>query len=68
MVAAGGKKAKKGKKGAGDSVEGMPVVARAAATGDPDRLAVDEIKGDLERMLAESPESLAGLLSTWMAK
>jgi hypothetical protein len=46
----------------------MPVVARAAATGDPDRLAVDEIKGDLERMLAESPESLAGLLSTWMAK
>jgi flagellar biosynthesis/type III secretory pathway M-ring protein FliF/YscJ len=35
---------------------------------DPDRQAVDEIKGDLERMLNESPESLAALLSTWMAK
>ncbi|MEA3185485.1 MAG: Flagellar M-ring protein C-terminal, partial [Ilumatobacteraceae bacterium] len=71
MVSAGGKKAKKGKKGekgAADPVEGVPVAARAAASGDPDRLAVDEIKGDLERMLVESPESLAGLLSSWMAK
>lgn len=35
---------------------------------DPDRQAVEEIKHDLERMVAESPESLAALLSTWMAK
>jgi flagellar M-ring protein FliF len=68
MVAAGGKKAKKGKKGVADPADGMPMAARAATSGDPDRQAVDEIKGDLERMLAESPESLAGLLSTWMAK
>lgn len=35
---------------------------------DPDRVAVDEIRSDLERMLNESPESLAALLSSWMAK
>ncbi len=35
---------------------------------DPERAAVDEIKGDLERMMAESPESLAALLSSWMAQ
>jgi hypothetical protein len=29
---------------------------------------VDEIKGDLERRLAESPDSLSALLSNWMAK
>ena len=35
---------------------------------DPDRAAVEEIRADLERMLAESPESLAALLSSWMSK
>jgi hypothetical protein len=33
-----------------------------------DQEAVAEIKADLERMLSESPESLAALLSGWMAK
>jgi flagellar M-ring protein FliF len=48
----------------------MPAVTSRAhsASSDPDRAAVDEIKGDLERMLNESPESLAALLSSWMAK
>ncbi len=62
-------KGRKGKKkGDVDPTETMPAAARAAAPGNPDREAVDEIKGDLERMLQESPESLAALLSTWMAK
>jgi flagellar M-ring protein FliF len=68
MLDAGGKKAKKGKKGAADPTTALPATVHAAAPSDPDRQAVDEIKGDLERMLAESPESLAALLSTWMAK
>lgn len=48
----------------------MPVPAALQIDGptDPDRQAVDEIRADLERMLAESPESLAALLSSWMAK
>jgi flagellar biosynthesis/type III secretory pathway M-ring protein FliF/YscJ len=49
-----------------------PALATAAAAidvaVDPDRAAVDDIRADLERMLHESPESLAALLSTWMAK
>ena len=67
-VAAGGKKRKKGKKGAVDPAEGLPAVVHSTRPTDPDRQAVDEIKGDLERMLNESPESLTALLSTWMAK
>lgn len=39
-----------------------------AAPADPDHAAVDEIRSDLARMLNESPESLAALLSSWMAK
>jgi flagellar biosynthesis/type III secretory pathway M-ring protein FliF/YscJ len=68
---AGGGKTGKGKKNNGKGqqahAEGVP---RAVDTSvhDPDRTAVNEIKGDLERMLAESPESLAALLSNWMAK
>ncbi|MCU1393264.1 MAG: fliF [Ilumatobacteraceae bacterium] len=48
----------------------MPAVSYRPgdSANDPDKLAVDEIKGDLERMLNESPESLAALLSSWMAK
>ncbi|MGZ4673844.1 MAG: flagellar M-ring protein FliF C-terminal domain-containing protein, partial [Ilumatobacteraceae bacterium] len=68
MSASGGKGRKKGKKGAVDPAEGMPAVVRSPIPTDPDRQAVDEIKGDLERMLNESPESLTALLSTWMAK
>ncbi len=68
IIAESGKKGK-GKKGAATAP--APVLTATAApqrTADPDREAVDEIKGDLERMLAESPESLAALLSSWMAK
>jgi flagellar M-ring protein FliF len=64
----GGKRRKKGKKGAVDPTEVMPAPAHSPIHSDPDRQAVDEIKGDLERMLNESPESLTALLSTWMAK
>ena len=40
------------------------------ACADPaaDKVAMDEIRSDLEKILAESPESLAPLLSTWMTK
>ncbi|MGZ4764653.1 MAG: flagellar basal-body MS-ring/collar protein FliF [Ilumatobacteraceae bacterium] len=68
MSASGGKGRKKGKKGAVDPADGLPAVVRSPMPTDPDRQAVDEIKGDLERMLNESPESLTALLSTWMAK
>ncbi len=67
-VAVSGKKAKKGKKGAVDPAEATPAAAHSQIPTDPDRQAVEEIKGDLERMLNESPESLTALLSTWMAK
>ncbi|MCU1387881.1 MAG: hypothetical protein JWL72_1219, partial [Ilumatobacteraceae bacterium] len=71
--AAGRKGKKKGSKkdGTADPTEVMPVVTgrtTPVADTDPDRVAVDEIKGDLEKMLNESPESLAALLSSWMAK
>jgi flagellar M-ring protein FliF len=46
----------------------LPAMPGTPVSTDPDRVAVDEIKGDLERMMAESPESLAALLSSWMAK
>lgn len=47
-----------------------PVPAAETPVGpiDPDHAALDEIRSDLARMLNESPESLAALLSTWMAK
>jgi flagellar M-ring protein FliF len=66
-------KAAKGKKASKhDPVSPTAVMPTAnawtAQAADPDRAAVDEIKGDLERMLAESPESLAALLSSWMAQ
>jgi flagellar M-ring protein FliF len=67
-AASGGKRRKKGKKGAVDPTEVMPTPLHSPIHSDPDRQAVDEIKGDLERMLNESPESLTALLSTWMAK
>lgn len=65
-----GKKAKKDKKGATDDTELLIVPSRATErpTGRMDQEAVAEIKADLERMLAESPESLAALLSGWMTK
>jgi len=65
-----GKKAKKGKKGATPDMapELAPRVAAPTRPADPDRQAVEEIKADLERMVSESPESLAALLSGWMAK
>ena len=67
----GNKKKGSKKDGAADPTDVMPVVPgrmTPVADTDPDRVAVDEIKGDLEKMLAESPESLAALLSSWMAK
>jgi flagellar M-ring protein FliF len=64
-----GKKSKKGKKGEPEPSELLPrIVTGSRSSNDPDREAVDEIKGDLERMLAESPDSLSALLSNWMAK
>jgi flagellar biosynthesis/type III secretory pathway M-ring protein FliF/YscJ len=42
----------------------MPVLVDPAA----DKVAMEEIRSDLEKILAESPESLASLLSTWMTK
>jgi flagellar M-ring protein FliF len=70
LVPAAGQKAKKGKKGAVPQAtpELAPRVSAPSRPTDPDRQAVDEIKADLERMVAESPESLAALLSGWMAK
>jgi flagellar biosynthesis/type III secretory pathway M-ring protein FliF/YscJ len=69
---AGGRKSRKKAKSAPVAeTTALPIAARPASAtnaSDPDRLAVDEIKGDLERMLNESPESLAALLSAWMAK
>ena len=62
----GGKK--KRKKGEPDATEIMPQMPIAPMPADPERVAADEIKRDLERMVSESPESLAALLSTWMAK
>jgi flagellar biosynthesis/type III secretory pathway M-ring protein FliF/YscJ len=69
-VPAAGPKAKRGKKGAVPQAapELAPRVGAPSRPTDPDRQAVDEIKADLERMVAESPESLAALLSGWMAK
>ncbi|MCE9620942.1 MAG: flagellar M-ring protein FliF [Actinomycetia bacterium] len=67
-------KAKKGKKNKGKSdaqteiLELIPRIASERSGQKSDRQAVDEIKADLERMLAESPDSLAALLSGWMAK
>jgi flagellar M-ring protein FliF len=62
-----GKKSKKSKKGEPVTTEVMPTLSTAAPA-DPERQAVDEIRNDLERIVNESPESLAALLSTWMAK
>lgn len=62
----GGKK--KRKKGEPDATEILPQIPVAPMPADPERVAADEIKRDLERMVGESPESLAALLSTWMAK
>jgi flagellar M-ring protein FliF len=49
-------------------VPALATVAAADTAVDPDRAAVDDIRADLERMLHESPESLAALLSSWMAQ
>ncbi len=65
-------KRRKSKKGTGSedvlATAALPATVKATSAKDPDREAVDEIKGDLERMMNESPESLAALLSSWMAK
>ena len=69
-MVASGKKVKKGKKGAQPepAPELAPRVGAPSRPVDPDREAVEDIKADLERMVSESPESLAALLSGWMAK
>lgn len=77
-VAAKGRKAKKAAKAGAVAGAAAGVGVGAAATMqmpmgrpvelDPDHQAVEEIRADLERMLSESPESLAALLSAWMAK
>ncbi len=63
------KAAKKGrKKGEIAPTEVIPGIAVDPLPNDPERVAAEEIRRDLERMVGESPESLAALLSTWMAK
>ncbi|MEZ5218316.1 MAG: flagellar basal-body MS-ring/collar protein FliF [Ilumatobacteraceae bacterium] len=60
---------KKGKKKKGEEDEDGEVdLSGFAPSPEADRDAMDAIRGDLEKLLAESPESLAGLLSNWMTK
>jgi flagellar biosynthesis/type III secretory pathway M-ring protein FliF/YscJ len=56
------------KKGEPLPTEVIPGIAVDPLPADPEREAAEEIRRDLERMVGESPESLAALLSTWMAK
>jgi flagellar M-ring protein FliF len=67
-------KPKKGKSGAPEPTVVVPVAAGAAAAaagaaaGFGGDSGVDAIRADLERIVNESPESLAALLGTWMTK
>ena len=58
----------RGKKGEPAPTEVIPGISVDPLPADPERVAAEEIRRDLERMVGESPESLAALLSTWMAK
>ncbi len=60
------KKTKKRKGETDDPTELVP--ATAGSDLEAEKQAMDEIKADLEKILAESPESLATLLSSWMTK
>jgi flagellar M-ring protein FliF len=64
---AGGRRARRRRRADDAPVPALATAAAAELAVDPDRAAVDDIRADLERMLNESPESLAALLSTWMA-
>jgi flagellar M-ring protein FliF len=65
---AGGRRARRRRAEAPPVPALVPAAAAVDPAADPDRAAVDDIRADLERMLNESPESLAALLSNWMAK
>lgn len=62
-----GDKKKKKKKGEADEEPELELAPLGPSAADH-KMAMDEIKGDLEKILAESPESLATLLSGWMTK
>jgi len=69
VVEAGGKKKKKGK---GDDTSApatavVPMSPQARPSEDV-RVEAEAIRGDLARLANETPESLAALLSTWLAK
>lgn len=64
-----GKKEKKRRKKKGEPDDELPELpALDGPDLEHDRLAMEEIRSDLEKILNESPESLATLLSTWMTK
>jgi flagellar M-ring protein FliF len=65
MAKAAKRSRKKGEPLPTEIIPGLPVAPLPA---DPEREAAEEIRRDLERLVGESPESLAALLSTWMAK
>lgn len=72
LVAGKAKKEKKVKtkkrKGKGDESDELLELPDVANDPGADKVAMEEIRQDLEKILAESPESLASLLSTWMTK
>ncbi len=68
-VVAEAKKAKKKKRKKGEpeeEAEAVPALIGPDLAGD--KAAMEEIRSDLEKILNESPESLATLLSSWMTK
>jgi len=62
------KKVKTKKKGKGDDSDDLSLPQLVGPDPVADKVAMEEIRSDLEKILAESPESLASLLSTWMTK
>lgn len=67
-VVAGGRRGRRRRRDDRPDLAPLAGVAADDLPVDPDRAAVDDIRADLARLLDESPESLAALLSTWMAK
>ncbi len=63
----GGKEAKKTKKGALPDTAALAAML-AASTSGASEAAMEDIRSDLARLANESPESLATLLSSWLAK
>jgi flagellar M-ring protein FliF len=62
-----GKESKKAKKGTLPDSAALAALLAASSTG-ASEAAMEDIRSDLARLANESPESLATLLSTWLAK